>query len=78
MGGVEIAVISYRLDGPAAGLTDAETNIVELLFEGFSNAEIAEARGTSTRTVANQLAALYRKLGVTSRSELVARLALAG
>lgn len=32
--------------------------------EGHSNAEIARARGTSARTVANQLAGLFRKLGV--------------
>jgi len=31
-------------------------------------------RSTSERTVANQLAAIYRKLGVSSRAELAARL----
>lgn len=52
------------------GLTSAEKEIVVHVLEGRSNAEIARARGTSARTVANQLAAVFRKLGVQSRSEL--------
>jgi DNA-binding CsgD family transcriptional regulator len=46
--------------------------------EGQSNAAIAKARGTHVRTVANQLAALFRKLGVASRAELRALLARGG
>ena len=38
------------------------------------NSAIAEARGTSVRTVANQIQAIFKKLGVSSRSELVALL----
>jgi len=55
-----------------AELTPSERDIVMRLFEGTSNREIARARGTSERTVANQLRCIYRKLGVFSRSELVA------
>jgi DNA-binding CsgD family transcriptional regulator len=33
----------------------------------------AAARGTSENTVANQLKAIYRKLGISSRMELVSR-----
>lgn len=57
-----------------ACLTDAEREVVTLLLEGRSNHEIATMRGCSYRTIANQLASIYRKLGVTSRTELIARL----
>jgi DNA-binding CsgD family transcriptional regulator len=39
-------------------------------LRGASNQDIARTRGVSVRTVANQLAAVYRKLGVRSRAEL--------
>ena len=48
--------------------------MVRLLLDGKSNKAIAAARATSERTVANQLASIYRKLGVNSRSELASRL----
>lgn len=53
-------------------LTRAERDVVRLVLEGRSNAEIALTRGTSPRTVANQLQAIYAKLHVGSRRELVA------
>jgi len=57
--------------GVGAALTRAERAIAQDVAAGYSNAEIARRRGRSVRTIANQLAALYRKLGVGSRSELV-------
>jgi DNA-binding CsgD family transcriptional regulator len=51
-------------------LTAAERNIVGLLLLGSSNTAIACSRRTSVHTVANQTASIYRKLDVTSRSEL--------
>lgn len=56
-------------------LSESERAVALALLEGQSNAEIASARGTSTKTVANQLYAIYRKLGAGSREELVAILA---
>ena len=55
-------------------LTQAERAVVTLVLEGHSNREIADARRARYRTVANQLAAIYKKLGVASRTELVATL----
>ncbi len=52
-------------------LTSAERAIAQLVAQGCKNDEIARLRGTSPRTVANQLAALYQKLGVGSRMEMV-------
>lgn len=53
-------------------LTPAERQIRDALLRGCSHREIAAARGTSIRTVANQVARVFRKLGVTSRAELAA------
>ena len=49
--------------------------MVRLVASGCSNREVAERRRASVHTVSNQLAAIYEKLGVSSRYELVARLA---
>lgn len=59
-------------------LTEAERDIAQRVFDGATNDEIARARGVSVKTVGNQLAALYRKLGVDSRVELVLLLRSAG
>lgn len=60
----------------AAALSPAERDVVAQILEGRSNADIARARGTSPRTVANQIQSLFRKLGVGSRAELAVCAAL--
>ena len=60
-------------DPPSDGLTSSECAVLALVLGGHSNAEVARVRGTSVRTIANQLGAIYRKLGVGSRRELRAR-----
>jgi DNA-binding NarL/FixJ family response regulator len=52
-------------------LTPAERAVAELVGRGFSNHAIARARHRSPRTIANQLAKTFDKLGVHSRVELV-------
>ncbi|HEY1953967.1 MAG TPA: helix-turn-helix transcriptional regulator, partial [Polyangiaceae bacterium] len=59
---------------PPPSLTRAERAVARRVARGESNAEIARARGSSPRTVANQVAQIFRKLGVASRAELGARL----
>jgi DNA-binding NarL/FixJ family response regulator len=72
----EIVVLSFPMLEPElpASLTSAERAVLELLLRGRSNGQIAAARGTSTRTVANQVASIFRKLGVSSRAELSSKL----
>jgi DNA-binding CsgD family transcriptional regulator len=53
-------------------LTEAERDVWRLVSEGLTNAEIAKRRGTSVRTVVNQVANLFRKVGVRGRGGLVA------
>jgi DNA-binding CsgD family transcriptional regulator len=57
-----------------ARLTPAERLVLALLVRGVANREIARLLGRSPRTVANQLATLYRKFRVGSRRELAVRL----
>ena len=51
-------------------LTPAQCAVVRHLVCGRTYAEIAACRYTSTRTVANQVAAAFRRLGVSGRVEL--------
>jgi DNA-binding NarL/FixJ family response regulator len=53
-----------------AQLTAAEREVATALLAGATLADIALKRQTSERTVANQVQAIYRKLGVGSRLEL--------
>jgi DNA-binding CsgD family transcriptional regulator len=55
----------------AASLTAAERDVLRHILEGATNEAIASARGTSVRTVANQVAALLRKTGAGSRFDLI-------
>jgi DNA-binding NarL/FixJ family response regulator len=58
----------------AGVLPGAELAVIRRLVEGWSHAEIARERGTSTRTIANQIAAVFRRLSVSGRNELLQRL----
>jgi DNA-binding CsgD family transcriptional regulator len=72
--GRSLWVISVRrpdLEFPAR-LSAAEAAVVRELVAGRSHAQIASLRRTSLRTVANQLAAVFRKLSVSGRGELIA------
>ena len=53
-------------------LTDREHEIVELVIKGLPNKVIAHELAVSKRTVDAHLGHLFRKLGVSSRAELVA------
>jgi DNA-binding CsgD family transcriptional regulator len=55
-------------------LSQAERDIVELLVERRSNSEIGRIRSTSTRTVANQLSSVLRKLEVPGRIGVLSKL----
>jgi len=75
--GEEFGVITVPHPDPAVleALTAAEWDVCELVLQGASNAEIARLRGVSVNTVTNQVATIFQKLGVNSRSELAARCA---
>ena len=60
-------MVSLPIDEAPVDLTTAEHEVATLIADGKSNADIAKRRKTSVRTVANQVAALLKKLGVPSR-----------
>jgi DNA-binding CsgD family transcriptional regulator len=72
--GEELAVLSHPLarGAPLSGLTVAESEIAAAIVDGRSNGEIGRLRQTSERTVAKQVASIFRKLGIGSRRQLVA------
>ena len=57
----------------AAGLTARQAEVLELLGQGLSNADIADRLFVSPRTVENHVAAVLDKLDVTTRAEAVER-----
>ncbi len=56
------------------GLTTREAQVLELIAAGQSNQAAADALQLSVRTVQKHLEHAYRKLGVGSRTEAIARL----
>jgi DNA-binding NarL/FixJ family response regulator len=76
LGAREVVVLSYptgKLRIPDT-LSPAERDVTLALLSGATNAEIAAERGVAVRTVANQVASIFRKLGVSGRTELAAKL----
>lgn len=61
-----------------AGLTDRQLDVVRLLADGSTNAEIAARLVLSVRTVDSHVAAAFAKLGAHSRRDAVARAAELG
>jgi DNA-binding CsgD family transcriptional regulator len=76
LAGTPLAVASLELldEKGLESLTAAEREVALALVRGATNAAIAAERGTALQTVANQIAALYAKLGVHSRAELASAL----
>ena len=74
--GLELAILEWPAplvrSKTEQRLTPAERDVAGLVLEGLTNRVIAERRGRSARTVANQLASIYAKLEVGSRAELAA------
>lgn len=54
-------------------LTPAERDVTLLIVKGLSIAEIAEARKTAPGTVKAQSSSIFRKIGVSSRTELMSQ-----
>jgi DNA-binding CsgD family transcriptional regulator len=54
-----------------AGLTSRQLEVLELVAEGFSNAEIASRLFTSPKTVEHHVSAVLAKLRVHSRAQAI-------
>jgi DNA-binding NarL/FixJ family response regulator len=75
LAGDDFAVLEWHVEPlrPPVGVTAAERDVLRLIMRGLSNKEIGRERGTSERTIANQVACLLEKFRVGSRYELLAR-----
>jgi LuxR family maltose regulon positive regulatory protein len=65
-------------NGTAAGLTGAELRLLPLLSTHLSFREIGEELFVSRNTIKTQAISVYRKLGVSSRSDAIDRATLLG
>ena len=61
--------VAERSPGSDAGLTKRESDILSLLAQGLSNREISKRLSLSEKTVKAHVAAVFRKLGVTNRTQ---------
>lgn len=55
------------------GLTPREMDVFRLLVEGYTLQETANQLGVKYSTVNTHMTAIYKKLGVSSRAELIIR-----
>lgn len=58
----------------AFSLSDRETQIAVMLFEGFTNRQIASALKLSDGTARNYISSLYEKIGAANRVNAIAKL----
>jgi LuxR family transcriptional regulator, maltose regulon positive regulatory protein len=68
----EIAAMPGTQNGVSSGLTRAELRLLPVLSTHLSFREIGERLHVSRNTIKTQAISVYRKLGVSSRSEAVA------
>jgi DNA-binding NarL/FixJ family response regulator len=57
--------------GRSEGLTDRESEILALITQGKSNAEVATLTYLSPNTIKSYIRTIYRKINVTSRTQAV-------
>ncbi len=57
--------------GRSEGLTERESEILALITQGKSNAEVADLTFLSANTVKSYIRTMYRKIDVTSRTQAV-------
>ena len=56
------------------GLSDREVEIAVMIYEGFTNKQIASALKLTDGTARNYISSIYEKMGAASRSDAVARM----
>lgn len=66
-------VVATGSDGGGVRLSPRERETLELLLTGAPQKQIADRMGVTTHTAHDYVKALYKKLGVNSRAELMAR-----
>jgi DNA-binding NarL/FixJ family response regulator len=72
----ELARVGARRPRPSGQLTSTEQRVAELAAQGLSNKQIAQSLFVTVNTVEAHLSHAYAKLGIRSRTQLAARLAV--
>lgn len=62
-------VISGDWPGREEGLTQRESEVLALITQGLSNAEVADRAGVSINSVKTYIRSCYRRIGVTTRAQ---------
>lgn len=70
---IETFSLRRKQPEPGAALSGRETEVLQLLVRGMNHKRIAEQLFISPETVRNHIKAIYDKLHVHTRSEVVAR-----
>lgn len=52
-------------------LSDSELRVMKLIYDGYSNDEVAESLYLSPHTVKNHIKSVYSKLGIHEKSEFI-------
>ncbi|MFW0791498.1 DNA-binding response regulator [Gordonia sp. CPCC 205333] len=62
-------VIAGDWPGREEGLTQRESEVLALITQGLSNAEVADRAGLSINSVKTYIRSCYRRIGVTTRTQ---------
>ena len=65
------AVAGSDWPGRSEGLSDREAEVLALITQGMSNAEVADLTYLSPNTIKTYIRSVYRKIGATSRTQAV-------
>ncbi len=66
-------VAARRLPSAVESLSDRELQVLRLIAEGYSTREVAEELVITVTTVKKHVSNIFGKLGVTSRTQAIAR-----
>lgn len=67
----DVEIVDGDWPGRAEGLTARQAEVVSLITQGFSNADIAQRTFVTMNTIKSYIRAAYQRMGVTSRSQAV-------
>ena len=65
------SIVAGDWPGREEGLTQRESEVLALITQGMSNADVAEYAGLSINSVKTYIRSCYRRIGVTTRTQAV-------